>query len=389
MRRESVTLPGRGPGTAAGRWLGLLLLFRAVATGVAVALLAVQQVTPHDDLLVAIVVVYAAVTGALLVRYPSLAAAPLLWAVDILTAGSLLADSGDWRSPFYLLCLTALALPAATLGRRSVAILGVCATAAFALIAHMIGPDPLALTAQVSIETLAIHLALPGLVCLGIGSAAEVMRRLEQSQAAAGLMAIEAERRRIAWELHDSAKQRLHAAHLLLSSIEGPQGGRAGRLIGLAVDELRAASADMDTSLAELRLPLEGRRLGHALRERVGQMSAAGGPRVDIHGDIEDITAQQTAHAYRIAAEAVTNAIRHADAKGIRVDLEVRDREALVTIADDGRGMPDQTRPGATGLLAMYNRAETIGGALSIEPGPDRRGTRVQLSFPLRQKEPQ
>lgn len=84
-----------------------------------------------------------------------------------------------------------------------------------------------------------------------------------------------------------------------------------------------------------------------------------------------------------MAGEALTNAIRHADARTIRVDLEARDGEAVVTVGDDGRGMPETTRPGATGLLAMRNRAATIGGRLSIGRGYGDRGTQVQLSFPL------
>lgn len=139
----------------------------------------------------------------------------------------------------------------------------------------------------------------------------------------------------------------------------------------------------MDTSLAELRAPLEGRPLDQALRERVGQLAQAGGPHVHVAGELDGLSALQTAHAYRVAGEALTNAIRHADARTIRVDLEARDGEAVVTVGDDGRGMPETTRPGATGLLAMRNRAATIGGRLSIGRGYGDRGTQVQLSFPL------
>lgn len=367
------------------RWLGLLLLFRALATAVAIALLAVQYVTPQDELLIIAVPVYVALTGALLLRRPAVARSRTFWCVDVAVCWGLLAGSGDWRSAFFLLSLTALALPAAGLGRRRAALLGAAATVAFAVIARIIGPDPLSLGTQISLETLTTHLVLPGLVCLGIGSAGDVMRQLDGARARIQRLAIEAERRRIAWELHDSAKQRIHAANLLLSAIGELDDERVAELVGLATDELRAASADMDTSLAELRTPLAGRPLGQALRERAAQLAVAGGPAVTIDGELEGLSPVQTAHAYRIAAEAVTNAIRHADAHSIRVALEATGDggDAVVTVTDDGCGMPAESRPGATGMLAMRNRAETIDGTLAVTGGDGGRGTSIQLTFPI------
>ena len=73
-----------------------------------------------------------------------------------------------------------------------------------------------------------MHLALPFLLVCSLAYARDALRRLAAERSERERLAIEAERRRIAWELHDSAKQRLHAAHLLVSSLHGPRRGRAG-----------------------------------------------------------------------------------------------------------------------------------------------------------------
>ena len=67
-------------------------------------------------------------------------------------------------------------------------------------------------------------------------------------------------RQRIAWELHDSAKQRVHAAHLMLSALDRAVADPQARgLLDGALAELRNATADMETSVDELRTPLDGR----------------------------------------------------------------------------------------------------------------------------------
>jgi signal transduction histidine kinase len=85
-------------------------------------------------------------------------------------------------------------------------------------------------------------------------------------------------------------------------------------------------------------------------------------------------------HTYRIAVEAITNALRHADASTIEVVL--REDPPSVTVADDGRGVPDDTRPDGHGLRTMRNRAETIGARLEWHHGERGRGTAVTLELP-------
>jgi two-component system, NarL family, sensor histidine kinase UhpB len=84
----------------------------------------------------------------------------------------------------------------------------------------------------------------------------------------------------------------------------------------------------------------------------------------------------------RIACEAITNALRHADATDIDVVLGGDGSRLELTVHDDGRGLPPAARRGATGLTAMENRAATIGARLDLTSGGDG-GTVVALEVPL------
>jgi signal transduction histidine kinase len=192
---------------------------------------------------------------------------------------------------------------------------------------------------------------------------------------------VEAERRRIAWELHDSAKQRVHAAHLVLSSLRGPLGEEPA--VTQAIGELRAATADMEMSLQELRTPLEGSGLQDAVRSRADELAMAAGVPIEVRGEVPALPAFVAAHVFRVAGEAMTNAVRHADAARVIVDLGGDHRELRVVVADDGRGLPERPRPGSHGLRSMAARAETLGGTLEVGAGDDGRGTVVRLHVPL------
>ncbi len=182
--------------------------------------------------------------------------------------------------------------------------------------------------------------------------------------------------------MHDSAKQRLHAAHLLVTSLEGRVPDALDATVARAAIELESAASDMDTSLAELRSPLEGRRLDEAMRARAEELTRDGGPRIEVRGRAPELPPLVGAHAFRIASEALTNALRHADATTIDIDFTRPPGALRVSVRDDGRGLPEQARPGATGLLAMENRAATIGARLTVSSA-DATGTLIELDIPL------
>jgi signal transduction histidine kinase len=288
----------------------------------------------------------------------------------------------DFRSAYYPIWLTTLALPAAFLPRLQAAWLAIGSSVAMFAVAVLGGPSPGRL-GPISAETLAIHVSLPFFLVGSLAYAADALRRLQDERTERERLAIEAERQRIAWDLHDSAKQRLHAAHLLVSSLHGRVPEALDPAVERAIVELESASADMDTSLAELRSPLEGRPLDEALRERAAELEGANHTRISVRGRAPSLSPLVAAHAYRIGCEALTNALRHADASTIEVELEHSARRFRLRVRDDGRGMPPTHRPGATGLLAMRSRAATIDAQLAVAPTEGGPGTTVVLDVPL------
>jgi signal transduction histidine kinase len=308
---------------------------------------------------------------------------PLAWLADSLIVLALVVASGDWRSPFYMLWLTTLALPATHLALREAVWLALGSCAAYLIVAVLGGPAPGYVTPLTS-ETLVIHLTLPVVLVIGLAYAGHVLRQLQDERTRRERLAIEAERRRIAWELHDSAKQRLHAAHLLVSSLHGRVTGELEPTVQRASVELESAGADMDTSLAELRSPLEGRPLHEAFEVRARELATDGGPDITVRGRAGRLPPLVAAHVYRIGCEALTNALRHAEATVIDVTVEQSDGTLRVGVRDDGRGMPSDHRPHATGVLGMQSRAASIGAKLTVAPADGDRGTRVVVELPTR-----
>jgi signal transduction histidine kinase len=359
------------------RWLVLFAAARLAATAFAAALL-MWSGPGSDDLLL---LLYGPVSTALLVALPRLRELPVVWVADSLAALALIAAAGDWRSPFYLLWLATLALPATSLPLRRALLLAFVAPLAFLVVAVVGGPSPGDLEVR-SAETLAIHLSLPLLLVAALAYAGHALRRLTDERRERERLAIDAERRRIAWELHDSAKQRLSAAHLLVSSLHGRVGPDLDQIVSRAAVELESAGTDMDTSLAELRSPLEGRPLDEALRSRARELAPTGSPRIEVEGAAPPLPPLVVAHLYRIGCEAITNALRHADATSIRVRLERNGSGLRMGVVDDGRGLPPERRHGATGLIAMESRAATIGARLAVGEGPEGRGTAIWLDVP-------
>lgn len=369
----------------AAPWLALLVAGRAMATAVAVGLIVLE---PTIDSTLLVLTAYGVISAAAIAVSPRLRSSPLFWIADTATALACVLASGDWRSPFYVLWLTTLALPAVKLPLRQAIWLALLAPLLYLSLGLFGGPAPGALR-PITSETLVIHLLLPAVLVAGLAYATYALQRLQEERTRHERLAIEAERRRIAWELHDSAKQRLHAAHLLVSSLHGRVDPELVPAVERASVELESAAADMDTSLAELRSPLEGRPLHTAIEARARELVTDGGPTITVRGEAPPLPPLVAAHAYRIASEALTNALRHAEASTIEVTLERTPGGLRIGIVDDGRGLPETHRPHATGILAMQSRAESIGARLVVASRDGQPGTRVVVDLPAGAPRPQ
>ena len=200
--------------------------------------------------------------------------------------------------------------------------------------------------------------------------------------------ALEDERRRLRHDLHDGLGPTLTAITLradAATNLLARDPARARELL----DELRVAAGD---AIAEVRRLTHGLRpmaldelgLVGAIREQGIGSDRAGmpGPEVQIDDGIElpPLPAAVEVAAYRIATEAITNAIRHAGAKHCRVRI-VANTALEVEVTDDGHGWDGRLTAGV-GIQSMRERAADLGGTLTIEPVPGG-GTSVLARLPL------
>jgi two-component system, NarL family, sensor histidine kinase UhpB len=216
-----------------------------------------------------------------------------------------------------------------------------------------------------------------------------MLERLAQERrkgALAALTAQERERLRVATALHDEAGQTLTAIALEIERA-GTAGPPAQR------ERMAALAAQLHTSLDEIR------RISRDLRpealDDLGLVNAliALTTRLDRQGDLAierklsarlpSLTTDQELVIYRVAQEALTNVLRHAQATRCNVSLDANEEWIELSVSDDGVGMPDPLDDATIGIEGMRERALLVGGTLSIRSRPGA-GTRVVLRLPVR-----
>jgi len=204
--------------------------------------------------------------------------------------------------------------------------------------------------------------------------------------------ATEDERRRLRRDLHDGLGPTLSSAVLGVGRAQSlliNQPGAAEDQLQLVTSQLQDAVGEIRRLVYDLRPPvLDLLGLVGALTEqaRVVGVFTVAGPAV-----LPQLGAAVEVAAYRIVMEAMTNAVRHGRAASGLVDIRIGHRgrpdntdgtlELRLSVSDDGIGMPDGYEAGM-GIASMRERAATLGGSCTIEPG-EQRGTVVRAWLPL------
>jgi signal transduction histidine kinase len=186
------------------------------------------------------------------------------------------------------------------------------------------------------------------------------------------------ERRRLARDVHDGLAQEIafiaRNAKLLREHVAEPELlERILRSVARAQEESRRVIGALKSSVDE---PLE-QALAQAARDAAGRYGAA------IDMDLADgiaLSPKEREAVLRIAAEAVTNAARHSGAETLRLYLERLDDGMRLGVVDQGAGFDEEQPRRGFGLLTMKDRAEALGGNLSIDSRPGS-GTRVELEL--------
>jgi signal transduction histidine kinase len=200
------------------------------------------------------------------------------------------------------------------------------------------------------------------------------------------VVAREEERRRLRHDLHDELGPLLAAIAIRLDAAalrSRRTGGDESVLVGLRATA-QDAIATVRRTVEDLRPPaLDELGLVEALRARVAGFEAPGGPVLTVLAPrpLPRLPAAVEVAAYRIAVEAVTNAVRHAAADTVTVCLEAGDGTLVVTVQDDGRGLSAGQEAGV-GTTSMRERAEELGGRCTLT-GSEGTGTLVRADLPL------
>lgn len=195
------------------------------------------------------------------------------------------------------------------------------------------------------------------------------------------------EKKRIGRDLHDSLGQQLTGIGLLTSALakrldqlDQPEEAGQARHVAELLKEARAGTRRMAHGLTPVELDVEA--LPEALERLVEEVRTASGINCMFEwwGKLDQLDNDQAVNLYHIAQEALNNAVRHAHAKNIRVELG----SDLLKISDDGVGLPERgtlSSHHGLGLKIMLYRAETAGGRLEINSGPDHHGVTVLCTF--------
>jgi two-component system sensor histidine kinase UhpB len=212
-----------------------------------------------------------------------------------------------------------------------------------------------------------------------------MLERLETERRESSRRAVaaqEAERMRIARELHDEIGQTLTAVALLAERAAG-QGGTQQQALSEIADTVQASLDDLRRISRELRPEaLDDLGLVNALIALCSRISQQSGLRVrrDFEPQLPTLRSDIELVIYRVAQEALTNVLRHAHASNVDLSLRHAEGRILLTVRDDGRGLPE-TLPTTSGLAGMRERAMLIDAKLDIDSHPDA-GVEVRLAVP-------
>ena len=211
------------------------------------------------------------------------------------------------------------------------------------------------------------------------------LERARREAARTALMAQEAERLRVARELHDEIGQTLTAITLQAERAAGGDPAGASHELRRVADAVRESLDEVRRIARELRPEaLDDLGLGSALIALCTRLDAQGGPSIkrQLQPRLPPLSPDVELVIYRVVQESLTNAIRHADATTVTVSLEADAETVTVSVTDDGTGMPSRLRRDTAGIAGMRERALLVGGRLSIESRPGE-GTAVRLVVPL------
>jgi signal transduction histidine kinase len=213
---------------------------------------------------------------------------------------------------------------------------------------------------------------------------AAIALMLAEGREHARQLTIVAERERIAHDLHDHVIQRLFAAGMdLQGTVARVRSPEISQRLNRTLDDLQTIIEEIRSTIFALKSPLGTdssfrHRIQRVIADLTGNRDVV--TTVRLHGPMAAVEGELAEHAEAVAAEAVSNAIRHSGASRLTVDVSVADM-LTIDVADNGCGIPADN-PRRSGLANLSYRAEQVGGSCEVT-SPAEGGTRVRWTAPL------
>lgn len=199
------------------------------------------------------------------------------------------------------------------------------------------------------------------------------------------------ERQMLAGEIHDSLAQNLTFMRmrtaLLRDSLSRRDETRTLGCLAELDESLALAHSHVRELITDFQVQMDPHGLVHALDDAVSTMDGLGGVRLEFENRVDtvNLNADQERQVFHIVREALANIVKHAQAQHGRLTLEQNEGMYLVTVEDDGIGLPGgrgaDTSHGHFGMDIMHERARRIGGRIEFGSRSSA-GTRMRLSFP-------
>jgi signal transduction histidine kinase len=261
-----------------------------------------------------------------------------------------------------------------------------------------VGWQPFDAAARRLLEIFSSQVAVALVNARAVASEREHLREAAQRESAAALErasadglrraieAQEAERARVARELHDESGQVLTALALHLRALENDVGPGEVRD---RIAEMRRSLAAASTGLRELATRLrpsavDEQGLGDAIEEQAARLRRAGvHVDVDLRGVTPELPEEVQTVLFRVVQEALTNVARHSEATSASVVISAHEGRLRLMVEDDGRGFDPSAPTSRLGLAGIQERVELLGGRLRIESSPDG-GTAVVVDLESR-----
>jgi signal transduction histidine kinase len=217
--------------------------------------------------------------------------------------------------------------------------------------------------------------------------------KLRERQISSRFALVLAERARLAREVHDTLAQGYAGIASQLEVVEmkiPAEAAEARTELDYAERMVRHSLTEARRSLMDLRASaLDEQNLALALETGAVRWAARSGVAVNfkVNGDASKLPEDVAHHVFRIAQEAFANAVNHASANHIDMELSIAPGQLCLQVADDGCGFEledcSRAQRGNFGLIGMRERAERIKGKLFLDSSPGK-GTRVGVTVPLR-----